>query len=64
KNKNNPPRKAGCKDLIIYCSMLSWWSQGGRMKFKKLSNHFWRLEVKGAFHVGTWEELQEVIATC
>lgn len=31
------------------------------MKFKKVSNNFWKLEVKGEVHVGTWEQLQEVI---
>lgn len=37
------------------------------MKYKKLSNHFWQVEINGNIIVGTWEavnkDAQEMIAT-
>lgn len=31
------------------------------MKFKRLSTYFWRVETKGVFIVGTWDECQKEI---
>ena len=31
------------------------------MKFKRLSNHFWKCEIQGTLFVGTWEQLEQEI---
>lgn len=35
------------------------------MRFKRVSNHFWRVESNGVFIVGTWEQCQrELLNLC
>ncbi|MGL5229178.1 MAG: hypothetical protein ACRC8F_00015 [Cetobacterium sp.] len=38
------------------------------MKYKKLSNHFWQVEINGCVFVGTWDvvtkDVQEMMLLC
>lgn len=59
------PRKSRTPNTTIEYITFAGQYQGGNMRFKRVSKHFWTFEANGIFLVGTWQtlnkELSEVI---